>query len=157
MSDKVVMTKEGHFKLEEDLRRMRGVETREILNTLSEAREKGDLSENSEYDAAKEAYEMLNIRIQKFEQSLSKAVILDRNNVDVDSVQVLTTVRLKDVKTKKIKEFTIVPSFEIDLKNGKISMESPLCKAIIGKKVNEVVSVKIPSGDVEYKIMQISI
>jgi len=158
MNNKVFMTKEGRTKIEEDLRRMRGEETKELLDALSDAREKGDLSENSEYEVALEACEMLKNKIQQLEEKLLNSVIVDPSNVDLSAVQLFTTVKIKEKKSKKEKTFTIVPSDEIDAKSGKISLESPMGKALIGKSTGDLVKVVLPGGVVfECEIIGITI
>jgi len=154
---KVAMTQEGRLKLEEDLSRMKGKEMREVLAALSDAREKGDISENSEYDAAKEAFDMLNLRIQKLDAILKNSYVLNRESVDISSVQILTKVRIMNLKNKKELIYTIVPENEIDLKNCKISHSSPIGKGLIGKCVGDTVKISVPAGEMEFQIMDISL
>lgn len=155
--NKLPMTKEGHAKLMGDLKEMQGPQMREVLRNLAEAREKGDISENAEYEVAKEQFENLQKKISELVGKLSNSVILDRDMVKTDVVQILTTVKLENLKTKKEQTYTIVPETEIDTKAGKISFSSPIGKGLIGKKVNETVLIKVPAGELEFKILEISI
>lgn len=151
------MTREGYDKLMNDLRRMKGDEMREVLHNLSEAREKGDLSENSEYEVAKEQFEQLQKKISDLVEKLSNSSIVDKNMVKSGVVQLLTTVRIENIKTKKEIIYTIVPENEIDTKAGKISFNSPIGKGLIGKKVDETVVIKVPAGELEFKILEITV
>lgn len=150
------MTKEGYQKLFDDLRRMKGPEMQEVLQNLAEAREKGDISENAEYEVAKEQFENLQKKISDLSDRLSNSVILDRDMVKTNFVQILTTVRLENLKTKKEQTYTIVPENETDMKAGKISFSSPIGKGLIGKAVNEVVKIKVPAGELEFRILEIT-
>ena len=153
---KIPMTKEGYQKLFDDLRRMKGPEMQEVLQNLAEAREKGDISENAEYEVAKEQFENLQKKISDLSDRLANSVILDRDMVKTNFVQILTTVRLENLKTKKEQTYTIVPENETDMKAGKISFSSPIGKGLIGKAVNEVVKIKVPAGELEFKILEIT-
>lgn len=153
---KIPMTKEGYQKLFDDLRRMKGPEMQEVLQNLAEAREKGDISENAEYEVAKEQFENLQKKISDLSDRLANSVILDRDMVKTNFVQILTTVRLENLKTKKEQTYTIVPENETDMKSGKISFSSPIGKGLIGKAVNEVVKIKVPAGELEFKILEIT-
>jgi transcription elongation factor GreA len=153
---KIPMTKEGYQKLFDDLRRMKGPEMQEVLQNLAEAREKGDVSENAEYDVAKEQFENLQKKISELSDRLANSVILDRDMVKTNFVQILTTVRLENLKTKKEQTYTIVPENETDMKAGKISFSSPIGKGLIGKAVNEVVKIKVPAGELEFRILEIT-
>lgn len=153
---KIPMTKEGYQRLFDDLRRMKGPEMQEVLQNLAEAREKGDVSENAEYDVAKEQFENLQKKISELSDRLANSVILDKDMVKTNFVQILTTVRLENLKTKKEQTYTIVPENETDMKAGKISFSSPIGKGLIGKAVNEVVKIKVPAGELEFKILEIT-
>lgn len=150
------MTKEGYKKLFDELSRMKGPEMREVLQNLAEAREKGDISENSEYEVAKEQFENLQKKISELSDKLSNSFILDRDMVKTNVVQILTTVKLENLRTNKEETYTIVPENEIDMKAGKISFNSPIGKGLIGKAVNEVVKIKVPAGELEFKILEIT-
>jgi transcription elongation factor GreA len=153
---KIPMTKEGYKKLFDELSRMKGPEMREVLQNLAEAREKGDISENSEYEVAKEQFENLQKKISELSDKLSNSFILDRDMVKTNVVQILTTVKLENLRTNKEETYTIVPENEIDMKAGKISFNSPIGKGLIGKAVNEVVKIKVPAGELEFKILEIT-
>lgn len=150
------MTREGYEKLMNDLRRMKGEEMREVLQNLGEAREKGDIDENGEYEVAKEQFEQLQKRISNLSEKLSNSTIVDKSMVRTDAVQLLTTVKIENLKTKKEMIYTIVPETEIDTKAGRISFSSPIGKGLIGKAVNEVVKIKVPAGELEFKILEIT-
>lgn len=154
---KLPMTREGYAKLVNDLKDMKGPQMHEVLQNLAEAREKGDISENAEYEVAKEQFENLQKKISELSDKLSNFVIVDKDMVKTDVVQILTTVRLENLKTKKEQTYTIVPETEIDTKVGKISFSSPIGKGLIGKAVNEVVIIKVPAGELEFKILEITV
>lgn len=154
---KLPMTREGYAKLVNDLKDMKGPQMHEVLQNLAEAREKGDISENAEYEVAKEQFENLQKKISDLSDKLSNFVIVDKDMVKTDVVQILTTVRLENIKTKKEQTYTIVPETEIDTKAGKISFSSPIGKGLIGKAVNEVVIIKVPAGELEFKILEITV
>jgi transcription elongation factor GreA len=154
---KLPMTREGHARLINDLKTMQGPEMQQVLKNLAEAREKGDISENAEYEVAKEQYENLQKRISALADKLSNSVIIEKELVKTDVVQILTTVKLENLKTGKEQVFTIVPETEIDVKAGKISFISPIGKGLIGKAVNEVVKINVPAGQLEFKILEITV
>lgn len=151
------MTKDGYQKLLQELRVMKVDEMKDALNNLAEARDKGDITENAEYEAAKEYFENLQKKIFNLSEKLTNCVIVDKSSVNIGSVQLLTTVRLENLKTKKEQTFTIVPVTEIDTKVGKISFDSPVGKGLINRKVGEIVNIKVPAGELEFKILEISI
>ena len=153
---KNVMTRDGRQKMQDELNFLRGPETRRLLEALSDARDKGDISENSEYEIAKEQLEMLQSKISKMESTIANSVIIDSNNINTDVVSVLTTVKVKNKKTKQEMKFTIVPENEIDLKSGKTSLNSPIGKGLIGKKVKEVAMVQTPNGIIELQVLDIT-
>lgn len=157
MSKKMPMTKDGYQKLLQELRVMKVDEMKDALNNLAEARDKGDITENAEYEAAKEYFENLQKKIFNLSEKLTNCVIVDKSSVNIGSVQLLTTVRLENLKTKKEQTFTIVPVTEIDTKVGKISFDSPVGKGLINRKVGEIVNIKVPAGELEFKILEISI
>lgn len=154
---KLPMTREGFNKLSNDLKRMKGPELQEILQNLADAREKGDISENAEYEVAKEQYENHQKRVSELQDKLSNSIIVEKDMVKTDVVQILTTVRLENLKTQKEQTYTIVPETEIDTKAGRISFSSPIGKGLIGKAVNEVVKIKVPAGELEFKILEITV
>lgn len=153
---KIPMTREGYEKLSNQLKQMKGPEMHEILHNLAEAREKGDISENAEYEVAKEQFESLQKKISDLTEKLTNSVIIDRDMVKTDVVQILTTVKLENLKTNKEQTYTIVPENETDMKTGKISFSSPIGKGLIGKSINEIVKIKVPAGELEFKILEIT-
>ncbi len=143
--------------MKEDLQRMRGVERPAAARAIAEAREKGDLKENAEYDAAKEAQGLLEARIKKFEMDLANARILEAENVDTSKVSILTKVTLTNLNTKKQATYKIVSEKEANLKLGKISITSPIGRGLIGKAKGEVAEVQVPAGMMKFKIEEITI
>jgi len=123
---------------------------------IAEARDKGDLSENAEYDAAKEAQGMLEMKIAKLEDTIANARVIDESKIDTSKVQILNKVKIKNTATKAVMEYTLVAETEANLKEGKLSVNTPIAKALLGKKVGDVVEVQIPSGTVSFEIVDIS-
>lgn len=154
---KTFLTKEGMEKLNAEILHLKTVEVRECIEAIAEAREKGDLSENSEYDAAKEKYDSVNNKINKLTEILSNAVVINEELVSTDSVQILTTVHVKNKKINKEIAYTIVPNMETNIKEGKISVSSPVAQALIGKKIGDVVKATTPAGELELEILNISL
>ena len=148
------MTREGFQKLEQELKDMRGPQLREHIQNLSEAKDKGDLSENAEYDVAKSALDDLNRRINNLSQKLADAEILE-GIIDDGTVQLLTCVKFKNTKSGVEIEYRIVPENEIDIKNCKISHLSPIGSALMGKKVGDKVIAEVPIGKMELEILDI--
>ena len=151
---KVVMTREGFNKMVEEYQRMRGDEMRELLQNLTDAREKGDISENAEYEVAKAALDDLHTKIKRVGEMLNNVQIVE-SVVDDGTVQLLTWVKIKNTKTNKEVEYKIVPENESSLKENKISSESPIGKALLSKKISDKVKVKVPAGDLEFEILNI--
>ena len=151
---RVVMTKEGFNKMVDEYQRLRGDEMKELLQNLADAREKGDISENAEYEVAKAALDDLHVKIKRIGEMLNNVQIVD-GVVDNGTVQLLTWVKIKNTKTNKEVEYKIVPENESSLKENKISSESPIGSALIGKKTNDKVKVKVPAGDLEFEILNI--
>jgi transcription elongation factor GreA len=151
------MTKEGLEKLRAQLAEMKGKGRAEIAKQIAEAREKGDLSENAEYDAAKEAQGLHELKISQLETALSTARILEEGDVDISKVSVLTTVEIKEVKSGKKMKYTLVSEKEADLKSGKISVGSPIGQGLLGRKIGEVAEVKTPGGIMNFEILSISL
>lgn len=149
------MSPEGYTKLKEEFTDLRTRARREIAEQIEEARSHGDLSENAEYDAAKEAQGKLEQRISELEETLSRSRILDEKNVDTSKVYVLSTVTLMNEKTKKEMKYTLVSKQEADFSQGKISIESPIGSALMGREVGDTVNVKVPAGELELKILKI--
>lgn len=156
MRDIKYFTKEGLEKLKDELNHLKMVERPNITKEIAEARDKGDLSENAEYDAAKEAQGMLETKIARIEEQLSQARVIDKSELDLSSVHLLTKVTIKNIENDMQFIYSIVPESEADLLEKKISVESPIAKGLLGKKVGEVVQIKVPSGIVKFEIIEIS-
>jgi transcription elongation factor GreA len=157
MSGISYLTEEGLKKLKDELDRMVNVERPNISKQIAEARDKGDLSENAEYDAAKEAQGLLEMKISKLQETIRNARIIDPSQINTNAVQILNKVKLRNVKTNQEMEYTIVSESEADLKVKKISVSTPIAKGLLGKKVGEVVDIQVPSGMVSFEIVNISI
>jgi transcription elongation factor GreA len=157
MSGLNYMTKDALEHLKADLQRMKGVERPAAARAIAEAREKGDLRENAEYDAAKEAQGILEAKIAALEGQVAQARILDESAVDTSKVSILTKVKLTNLNTKKQVTYQIVSETEADLKTGKISVTSPIGKGLLGKTVGEVAEVTVPAGLMKFKVEDISI
>jgi len=150
-------TEEGLKKLKDELHELRTVERKSVIRQIAEARDKGDLSENAEYDAAKDAQGLLEIKIAKLEEIVANARIVDSSQLDTSKVSILTTVKIKNLKNNAEMKYTIVAENEADLKAGKISIDSPIGKGLVGKKVGDKVDVTVPAGIIPFQIMEISI
>lgn len=149
-------TKEGLEKLKDELHQLKSQERPSISRQIAEARDKGDLSENAEYDAAKEAQGLLEMKISKMEEILRNARLIDETKLETDKVLILTKVKIKNVKNNATMTYTLVPENEADLKTGKISISSPIAKGLLGKKVGEKAMVEVPAGKIEFQIVEIS-
>ncbi|MEE4176849.1 MAG: transcription elongation factor GreA [Bacteroides sp.] len=156
MNEVKYFTKEGLQKLRDELEKLKSVERPAISQQIAEAREKGDLSENAEYDAAKNAQGMLELRISKLEETLSNARVIDESQLDDNKISILTKVKLRNLKNKSETSYTLVPENEADLKSGKISVNSPVAKGLLGKSVGELVDIQVPAGVLSFEIMEIS-
>ncbi|MFN3530410.1 MAG: transcription elongation factor GreA [Bacteroidia bacterium] len=157
MSQVSYFTKEGLEKLKAELNDLKGRGRSEIAKAIQEARDKGDLSENAEYDAAKDAQGLLELNISKLEHILSSARVMDESQIDTSKVQALTTVKIKNVANGASMSYTLVSEKEADLKAGKISVSSPIGSGLLGKKVGEVAEIQVPSGLMKFEILEISI
>jgi len=155
-SNVVYLTEAGLQKLKDELDHLRSVE-RPAISAAIEARDKGDLSENAEYDAAKEAQGMLEMRIAKLEDTVANARVLDESRIDTSTVQILNRVTLKNITTGKVVEYTLVSENEANLKEGKLSIGTPIAQALLGHKKGEEVDVTVPSGVLRFEILNISI
>lgn len=155
MSHLNYFTEEGLEKLKEELRELKTVERPKISRQIAEARDKGDLSENAEYDAAKEAQGLLELQISKLEGLIGTARIVDESQIDDSKVLILSTVKIKNKKNAAVMEYTLVSEREADLKSKKISVDSPIAKGLLGKKVGETAEVETPSGVMEFEILDI--
>ncbi len=151
------ITRNGFDKIKKELDHLKSVERPSISRQIGEARDKGDLSENAEYDAAKEAQGLLELKISQLESKLRDSKMIDESKVDTTKVQILSKVTLKNTKNKSVVTYTIVPEGETDLKSGKISIETPIAKGILGKKVGETAKVTVPAGEMEFEIVDLSV
>lgn len=152
------VTKEGLDKMKAELEQLETIERPKITQQIAEARDKGDLSENAEYDAAKEAQGMLEMRISKLKDVISVSKIIDESQLDTSKVSILTTVRLLNKDTKKEQVFTLVPDNESDLKSGKISVNTPIAKGLLGKAVGEAAEIILPNGNkLSFEVLEISL
>ena len=156
MSKFTYYTQEGYDKLRDELQEMKTKGRSDIARQIAEARDKGDLSENAEYDAAKDAQGMLEMKIAKMEAVLSNARVLDESKVDLSKVSILSTVRIKQKASGREMSYTLVSEEEADLKKGKISVGSPIGKGLLGKKIGENAEVKTPRGVMQFEILEIS-
>jgi transcription elongation factor GreA len=156
MSQIVYFTEEGLKSFKDELTNLKSVQRPAISRQIAEARDKGDLSENAEYDAAKEAQGLLELKISKMEESLINSRIINDTNMDNSKVFILSTVKIKNIANKAVMSYSLVPENEADLKSGKISIESPIAKGLLGKKVGEVIDIKVPSGTMKFEIVEIS-
>lgn len=157
MAEIVYVTQEGLEKMVEELNLLTAVERPKASQAIAEAREKGDLSENAEYDAAKEAQGLLELRISKLQDAIGKARVIDPSQIDTSKVSVLSKVKVRNVKMKKDFEYTLVSEKEADLKQMKISVQSPIGKALLGKVVGDKVDVVTPGGVIPFEVLDISI
>ena len=155
MSQITYLTEEGLKKLREELNHLKSVERPKISAQIAEARDKGDLSENAEYDAAKEAQGLLELKISKMEDLLANARLVDETNMDTSKVFILSKVKIKNMALNKVMEYTLVAENEADLKSGKISVDSPIGKGLLGKKVGDIAEIKVPSGVMKFEILDI--
>ena len=157
MTDAVYVTKETFEKMKEELQHMKGVLRPAASRAIAEAREKGDLKENAEYDAAKEAQGLLEAKIAKLEGQIALAKILDTTNIDTSKVSILTKVTITNIATKKTVTYQIAGEKEADLKAGKISASSPIGKGLIGKHIGDLAEVVAPNGKLTFKVENISV
>ncbi|MHA7128398.1 transcription elongation factor GreA [Algoriphagus namhaensis] len=149
-------TEEGLRKLKEELAELKGKGRQDIARQIAEARDKGDLSENAEYDAAKDAQGHLELKIAKLEAVVGNARVLDNSQMDTSKAGILSTVKIKNVKNGMVVSYTLVSEEEADLKAGKISLGSPFGKGLNGKKVGEIAEIKAPAGTLQFEILEIS-
>ncbi len=156
MSQVNYFTEEGLKKLQDELNHLKTVERPNISKQIAEARDKGDLSENAEYDAAKDAQGLLELKIAKMEELLSTARLIDESKIDTSKVSVLSTVKIKNTANNAEMTYTLVAETEADLKSGKISVTSPIGKGLLGKKPGEIAEIEVPSGVMTFKIIEIS-
>ena len=151
------MTADGYKKLVDDLNEMENIQRTAISKLIAEARDKGDLSENAEYDAAKEAQGMLEMKIAQLKDILGSARMIDETKISTHEVQILTRVKIKNVKSGQVMTYLIVSESEANLNEGKLSVTTPIAKGLLGKKVGEKASVNVPSGAMEFEVMEITL
>lgn len=151
------MTEEGYRKLKEEIAQLESVNRPEISRQIAEARDKGDLSENAEYDAAKEAQGILEAKISQLKGVLASARLIDEKAIGTDSVKIMNRVTMKNLKNQKLMTYTLVSETEADFKQGKISVNTPIGQGLMGKKVGDVVDITIPSGVLSVEIVEIAI
>ncbi|MFM7730948.1 MAG: transcription elongation factor GreA [Flavobacteriales bacterium] len=156
MSQIAYYTAEGLKKLKDELHHLKMVERPKISQQIAEARDKGDLSENAEYDAAKEAQGLLEARIAKMDELLANARLIDDSHIDASKVFILSKVKMKNLANNSVLEYTLVAENEANLAQKKISVDSPIGKGLLGKKVGDVAEVQIPAGKVKFEILEIS-
>ena len=158
MSQKIIyLTESGFQKLKAELDHLRSVERPAITAQIAEARDKGDLSENAEYDAAKEAQGMLEMKISQLKDLVANARFIDESKLNTHTVQILNTVKIKNVKNGAVMTYTIVSESEANLREGKISATTPIAKGLLGKKVGDIAEIQVPSGLMSFEIVDISI
>lgn len=156
MEDLKYYTQEGLDALKRELSQLESVERPKISQAIAEARDKGDLSENAEYDAAKEAQGLLELKIANLRNLIAKARVLDESKIDISKVLIYSIVKIRNTKNKMEMTYTLVPESESDFKAGKISVSSPIAKALIGHSQGDVVIVQAPAGSMEFEILEIS-
>lgn len=157
MSNVSYLTQEGFDRLRAELDHLKSVERKKVAMAIAEAREKGDLSENAEYDAAKDAQGMLEMKINELEKTLANARVIDTSQLDSSKVTVLSNVTIRNKKTGKDLSYQIVAESEADLKAKKISVNSPIGKGLLGKAVGDIAVVNTPAGDIEFEVISISL
>jgi len=156
MADIKYYSEEGIDKLKNELHKLITVDRPEASRQIAEARDKGDLSENAEYDAAKEAQGLLEMKISKLQETLQNARIIDESKLDSSKVYILSNIIIRNLKNNAVMKYSIVPESEADLKKGKLSVNSPLAKGLLGKAVGEKVDIQAPAGKLSFEIMDIS-
>ncbi|MBR1499796.1 MAG: transcription elongation factor GreA [Bacteroidaceae bacterium] len=150
------MTQKGYDELVAKLQRMESVDRPAASAAIAEARDKGDLSENAEYDAAKEHQSKLETEIAMLKKTIIEAKIIDTTHLDTSTVQILSTVELRNVKNKMTMKYTIVSATEADLRSGKISVETPIAKGLLGKKVGDIAEIQVPQGTIQLEVVSIN-
>lgn len=156
MSDVVYLTEERFLEIQNELIELKTKGRKEVAQKIAEARSHGDLSENSEYDAAKHQQELLEMRVAKLEEIVSKAQIIRANELPNDKIYILSRVKLKNYKTQRIVEYLLVSPEEADFEKGKISVTSPIGKALIGKKTGDIIEIVAPAGKTQFEILEIN-
>lgn len=153
----VYMTEEGYKKMMEEINYLESVKRPEISRQIAEARDKGDLSENAEYDAAKEAQGLLEMKISQLKDKVANARIIDDSKLNTHTVQILNRVKIRNTKNNMTMEYTIVTESEANLKEGKIASSTPIAQGLLGKQIGDIVEIKVPSGTMSFEIVNISI
>lgn len=156
MSDVSYYTEEGLNKLKDELNHLKDIERPKASNAIAEARDKGDLSENAEYDAAKEAQGLLELKISKMEETLANARLIDESQLDSSKVLVLSKVKIKNTANNMEMEYQLVAESEANLREGKISVNSPIGKGLLGKSKGEIAEISVPNGKIQFEILSIS-
>ncbi|MBI9037298.1 MAG: transcription elongation factor GreA [Bacteroidales bacterium] len=156
MSEIKYFSEEGFKKLNDELNHLMNVERPSISQQIAEARDKGDLSENAEYDAAKNAQGLLELKISKLQETVRKARIIDESKLDISKVLILSTVKIKNLKNGAQMSYKLVPENEAEIKSGKISVNSPISKGLLGKRVGDKVEIEVPVGKIQFEIIEIS-
>ncbi len=157
MAEVLYITEEGLQKLKDELDKLRIDERPKIARMIADARDKGDLNENAEYSAAKEEQGMLEMKIAKLEDLISRSRVLDETKIDSKTVRILNRVKIRNKQTNKVMEYQLVPESEASLKDGKLAVSSPIAQGLIGKKVGDTVEIKVPSGTIHLEIVAISV
>jgi len=157
MAEVIYITEEGLQKLKEELDQLRLVERPMLSRQIADARDKGDLSENSEYAAAKEAQGMLEMKISRLEDVVARSRLIDETRIDTSTVRILNKVKIKNKLNNSVREYQIVPESEANFKLGKIAVNSPIAMGLIGRKVGETVDITVPSGIIPFEVISISI
>jgi transcription elongation factor GreA len=157
MSDVIYVTVDGLQKLKEELDQLRNTERPAISRQIADARDKGDLSENAEYSAAKEEQGMLEMKISKLEDIVARSRILDESKIDTSAVRILNRVKIRNKVANTVMEYLLVPESEANFKLGKIAISSPIAQGLMGKKVGDIVEITVPSGKIPFEIISISL
>jgi len=157
MSEIIYVTEDGLQKLKEELDLLRSVERPLISRQIADARDKGDLSENAEYAAAKEAQGMLEMKISRLQDLVARSRVIDETKIDISSVRILHRVKIRNKDNDTVMEYQLVPESEANLKLGKIAVSSPIAQGLIGKKVGDIVKIKVPSGIIPFEIISITV
>jgi len=157
MSEVIYVTEEGLHNLKSELDQLRNIERPSISRQIAEARDKGDLSENAEYAAAKEAQGMLEMKISKLEDIVARSRIIDESKIDTSTIRILNRVKIRNKVNNSIMEYQLVPESEANFKLGKIAVSSPIAQGLMGKKVGDVVSITVPSGIIPFEVISISL
>jgi transcription elongation factor GreA len=157
MSEFIYVTEEGLSKLKKELDQLRNIERPLISRQIADARDKGDLSENAEYAAAKEAQGMLEMKIARLEDMVARSRVIDESKIETSAVRILNKVKIRNKRNNSVMEYQLVPESEANLKLGKIAVSSPIAVGLIGKKVGDTVEITVPSGVIPFEIISISI